>query len=151
MRQSALASSVHVTRAERHYTVGEALYEAGDEWAAVCFFYAAYHYVKAALLEDPIFDDPSRCSATHPDLNIDDRHTDRHQIRKPRGSSSRGWGVNDLVLLLYRSIAGDYDRLHQASVSVRYRDGLPAGSLDHVRQCVDVVRAAHERQEIVAS
>jgi hypothetical protein len=141
MRQSALEQSAHVSRAERHFKVGCALHDAGDEWAAVCYFYAAYHLVKAAMLVDPIFQDPAKCAAKHADLNMEDRFTDRHQVRRS-GGSGRGWGVNDLVLLLYRSIAGDYDRLHQASVSVRYRQGLPADALPALRASVDNIFAA---------
>lgn len=149
MRQSALDHGVHVRRAERHYKVGCALADAGDEWGAVCFFYAAYHLVKAAMLADPLFEDPTRCHAKHHDLNIDDRHTDRHQVRKSR-DAGRGWGVNDLVLLLYRPIVGDYERLHQASVSVRYRDGLPAEALTALRGSVDRIREAFDAGEIKA-
>lgn len=149
MRQSALDRGVHVRRAERHFKVGCALEEAGDEWAAVCFFYAAYHLVKAAMIADPLFDDPGKCAAKHADLNIDDRHTDRHQVRKSK-EAGRGWGVNDLVLLLYKGIVGDYDRLHQASVSVRYRDGLPPEALTALRANVENVRTAYYKDEIVA-
>lgn len=150
MRQTVLKHEAHVRRAGRHYDVGVALHEAGnDEWAAVCYFYAGYHYVKAAMLRDPLFDDPAKCSAKHLDLNTDDRYTDRHQVRKSR-DAGRGWGVNDLVLLLYRGIVGDYERLHTASVDVRYRDGLLPEALPALRSNIDNIRAAFDAGQIEA-
>jgi len=150
MAPSALDATTHVARAERHYRVGTALLEARDEWSAVCFFYAAYHYVKASLLSDPIFTDARRCARLNPRLSLQDRFTERHQTRKPRGGEGRGWGVNDLVLLLYRPIVGDYSRLHTASVSVRYYGGLPSGSLEPIQTSAAVVCEAFEAGELVA-
>lgn len=102
--------------------------EAGDEWAAVMLFYAAYHEVKAALLDDPVFDDEATCRQYNSLLRPEDRHVARHQGRK---SVSKEWGINELVLTLYGSAAGVYHRLHQMSIDVRYESGL-RGSLEDV-------------------
>ena len=104
--------------------------EAGHEWAAVALFYAAYHDVKAALLEDVIFDSFEACQAVSPDLLPQDRKTTRHQGRK-QTASGREWGINELVLKLYRPAAGSYEKLHQMSNDVRYQAGL-RGSVSDV-------------------
>ncbi|MGO4600381.1 hypothetical protein [Terrabacter sp. 2YAF2] len=124
-----LTAEVHRERAERHAKIGHALADSGDEWAAVCFFYSAYHRVKAALLDDVVFDDPNTCYAKHVDLLPQDRYTSRHKGRK-HTSGGREWGINDLVLLLYRGAAGTYDKLHQMSIDVRYQSGLRASIPD---------------------
>lgn len=150
MREQALAHGTHTQRAHRHHKVGCAIADSGDEWAAVCFFYSAYHLAKAALLQDPIFDDVGRLHQKHLDLIPDDRFTDRHHVRTTRGER-RGWGVNELVQLLYPSMVADYEKLHSASVSVRYRAGLPADAVPSLRASVDRIRAAAANGELVAS
>lgn len=137
MADVALTARMHVQRAERHTKVGLALLAVEDEWAAVCLFYSAYHHVKAALLEDPLFEDHEKCQALHADLLPDDRFTSRHKGRRTAGG--REWGLNELVLRLYRPAAGTYERLHQASIDVRYQTGLRASIAD--------VRKLHERFE----
>lgn len=99
-----------------------ALAQAGDEWSAVLYFYAAYHEVKAALIDDPVFDELDTCLAVRSDLQPEDRFTSRHQGR--RHSASKEWGINELVLLLYPTVAGTYNRLHTMSIDVRYHQGL---------------------------
>lgn len=118
----------HKARAKYHAEVGDMIAgnDAGQEWAGVCYFYAAYHLVQAALINDPIFDEPTLLSRIHVDLSPQDRFTSRHKGRK-RTSNGAEWGVNDLVLLLYKQIAGVYDRLHQASNDIRYGRGLRSG------------------------
>lgn len=112
-----------------------------NDWAAVCFFYAAYHVVRAALVSDPIFDDPGSLSKIRVGLAPQDRHTERHKGRK-NTANGREWGVNELVLILYRPFAGAYDRLHQASIDVRYGRGLRAPSTTEIRQCLDKIEGA---------
>lgn len=97
--------------------------EAGDEWAAVMFFYAAYHRVRAALLEDPTFDSVAGCAARHVDLRPEDRHATRHHGRRSRNQFFE-FGVNEIVQILYPSAIGAYDQLHQMSIQVRYERGL---------------------------
>lgn len=112
----------------RHQKVGAALGEAGDEWAAVCWFYSAYHLIKATMLVDPLWNNPAAFHALHPDLNPDDRFVDRHRGRRRVGGPTE-WGVNELVALLYPKAAAPYERLHQASIKVRYSTGLPSAAL----------------------
>lgn len=141
MSGQALAHTAHTARADRHFVVGDALFNAGDEWSAVCFFYSAYHHVKAALLQDPRFDDPTELHKLHIDLVADDRLVTRHKGRKNAGHG-REWGLNELVMLLYPSIVTSYEALHQSSIQVRYYSGLLGGDLDSVRDDVEVARSA---------
>jgi hypothetical protein len=123
MSQTVLSVAAHTARAQRHMKVANALAEAGDEWAGVCFFYAAYHRVRAALIEDHTFDDLSSCQAVHADLRPEDKHISRHNGRK-NTANGREWGVNDLVRILYPGASGTYERLHQISIDVRYGAGM---------------------------
>lgn len=95
---SNLSAAEHQTRAVE--LAGEAgrLHEIGAEWAAVAYFYSAYHRVRAALLDDPVFDDMSRLKRVDPQLLPSDRDTAFHTGRR-RGQAPE-FGVNDLVLLL---------------------------------------------------
>jgi hypothetical protein len=130
------------SRAALHTQVGEALQAAASsEWAAVCYFYAAYHLAIEAIRRDPVFDDPTRLSKLNPALTPEDRFTKRHHPRK-NGAHGREWGVNELVLLLYdQKVAAAYDKLHYASVEVRYGTGL-SSPLDRVREWLNTVEVA---------
>lgn len=139
----------HVTRSDRHLRVGNALIEAGDEWAAVCFFYSAYHLVKSALLSDPIFDDPTALSKIHPGLTPDHRFTSAHHGRQ-RPREVRAFGINELVLALYRPVTGAYERLHQGSIEVRYKHGLVL-ALPTLKDAVLGLRERHDAGEINAA
>ena len=138
----------HLVRAARHEKVGVALHGAGDEWTAVLYFYAAHHLLRAALLADPIFTDPTRLSRKNPQLQLADRATKRHHGRAPKGQP-RVWGINDLVVLMYQHVAVDYEALHQASIEVRYQSGLRS-SLDDARAELDVIRSAQSSGRLVA-
>lgn len=102
------------------------LAQVSSDWTAVAIFYAAYHRVRAALLSDPIFDDPSRLARVNINLQMDDRNVTRHvgRWRWDNGARVKIWGINELVALLYPGIAADYEVLHQASIDVRYRQVL---------------------------
>jgi hypothetical protein len=102
----------------------KALLATGDEWHAVCYFYAAYHTVKAALIEDDVFDDARRLVSISPNLAISDRFAKSHQGYLGQSGRGRKLGVNDIVKLIYPQIAIEYVRLHMASVDVRYGHGL---------------------------
>lgn len=144
-----LTAAEHLDRAEHHRQVGEALATAAShEWAAVPYFYAAYHLVKNALLVDPVFAEPERLVEIHPSLHPDHRFTSMHQARKSPGPV-RDFGVNDLVLQLYRPTAGTYDRLHKASCAVRYDNGL-AIPLERIVLAYESVRDAHASSQLVA-
>lgn len=100
------------------------LEQVGDEWYAVCYFYAAYHTVKAAFIEDPIFSDLAALTAKNRFLTLQDRFSTSHKGYVNPGAGGRRMGVNDIVRVLYPEIGAEYERLHMASVEVRYRDGL---------------------------
>ena len=127
----------------------EALEDAGDEWAAVPLFYAGYHLVKAALLIDPIWTDAPRRVGIHMELTPDDKLVTRHHGRKISGDGRR-WGINEIVLLLYAHIVAPYERLHQASIQVRYGAGLPAGALPSLRVDIDSIKAESDAGTLFA-
>lgn len=125
-----LSVAEHCERAAHHGHVGRALISTGEaQWGAVCFFYAAYHLVRAALTSDPIFLDPTRLSRMNPELTPSDQSVGRHKGRR-QSANGREWGVNELVALLYPRFMQPYERLHQASIDVRYYSGLRASSAD---------------------
>ncbi|ODA89812.1 hypothetical protein ATY41_03975 [Leifsonia xyli subsp. xyli] len=102
-----------------------------DEWFAVCYFYSAYHTVKAAFIEDPVFDDMSRLSGIDQFLIMEDRYATSHHGRVSGGR--RRMGVNDVVTRIYPEIATEYVRLHMASVAVHYSHGLGVISTESVK------------------
>ncbi len=144
-------SPAATTRAQEHAAVGDALITAADnEWAAVCFFYAAYQIAIAAISDDPIFDDLDRLKRVNAELIPDDRRTTRHQGRK-NGKNGREWGVNELMLLLYgQTVGAAYDKLHKASVSVRYAPPLRTPPT-RAREWLDVILAAEAAGELVCA
>lgn len=136
----------HTQRAKRHLKVAKALDSAGDEWAAVCYFYAAYHLIRGALLSDPIFNELGRCQSKHADLLPEDRFTARHKGRR-NTSAGREWGLNELTQILYPHISQSYERLHQASIDVRYGKGL-RGTLEPLRLAIAAIEKAAEEQTL---
>lgn len=117
-----LTAAEHVERSRYHKQVGDALHSSGpDSWGAVCYFYSAFHLVRAALSEDPIFSELPQLKKAHADLIPDDRNVTAHQTRK---NSDRRFGVNDLVRILHIDVYPQYYRLHGASVGVRYERGI---------------------------
>jgi len=145
-----LSIEAHRERSAYHLRAGDNLAEAGEEgWAAVCYFYAAYHLIRASLINDPVFDDPTMLSRVRPELAPEDRNTSRHNGRK-KTMNGREWGVNELVSLLYKPLVKDYERLHQASIDVRYNAGL-RGGLAPLRESLRVIQAAYEAGDIAAA
>lgn len=120
-----------------------------DEWMAVCYFYAAYHLVKAAFIADPVFDSAMRLAGIDGRLAMEDRFVERHQGRM--SDRTRTMGVNDIVRLLYPSIANPYRRLHAASVAVRYSEGLATITRESVRSDFAQVLAAHDAGDLMAA
>lgn len=112
----------HIARAEEHEQAGDRLYALGDDWSAVCYFYAAYHLVKAALNADPIFSSLSDLQAIHRLLTLDARFAEHHS--GGLGANGRSLGVNEIVFQLYKNVRTPYTRLHMASCHVRYGRGL---------------------------
>lgn len=141
MNTRPLACAQHVERATHHVLVGNALHEEiNEEWAGVCYFYSAYHLVKAALTTDPIFDDLTALKKIDPNLMETDRWADKHHVP----SKASGFGINNLVKLIYPETQGSYHELHGASVGVRYGLGVTvplndlAADLRDVRATLEV-------------
>lgn len=126
------------------------LHNQGDDWFAVCYFYAAYHIVRAAIMADPIFDDPERLKAASPFLVPEDRFVTAHKGRVSKGVP-RQFGVNDVVTALYGDIAAQYVRLHMASVEVRYQEGLRGIHRDSVVTDYEAIVTAYNEGRLVAS
>lgn len=131
----------HLGRARHHRTVGDALATAADEeWAAVCYFYSAYHLARHALVTDPVFGDVSRLEAINVDLLPGSRNVTRHHGRH-RPGGPREWGINELIQVLYPRVAPRYERLHQASIAVRYKQGIANFSAANPRVWLDEIEA----------
>lgn len=116
-----LSVDEHLARSEDHYKIGKVLADVKHEWAAVALFYSAYHLVRHGLRTDPIFDDEQALLLIDPKLAQEHQDITRHHGRY-RGLG-REWGMIELTLLLYRPVAGKYDKLHQLSNEVRYGRG----------------------------
>lgn len=131
----------HLGRAEHHKTVGDALAgAANEEWAAVCYFYSAHHLARHALISDPVFRDLTRLRAINADLLPGSRNITRHHGRF-RAGEPRQWEINELVQVLYPTVAPRYERLHQASIAVRYKQGIPRFSGTDSRAWLDGIEA----------
>lgn len=115
------------------------------------YFYSAYHLVKAALLADPIFDDPSRLALVRGVPAMADRHVDRHHghFQYDQGQRTKIWGVNDLVAELYRPIFPLYSQLHEASCDIRYGTGLRV-PLQKLADARDTIATEYGQGRLVA-
>lgn len=131
-----LSCADHVERAKYHERVGDALREsAADSWAAVCYFYSAFHLARAAISSDPIWDDYEAMKAVNADLIPQDRGITAHNARR---NSDRRFGLNDLVRIIHPPIGVAYLHLHGASVGVRYEKGIRT-SLGDLRLDLDEI------------
>lgn len=119
-----------------HYQAAQRLEAAGDEWAAVCYFYAAFMAARSCLYADVRLDSDANARAADPKLSASSRHVDFHN-----GHRSRGPGMNEVVATLYPKIGAQYELLHIKSVEVRYDSGLQNATIDDVRQVADLVIA----------
>jgi len=117
-----------------------------EPWSTVAYFYSAYHAMKAAFLSDPIFDDMTRLKSINQNLMPDDKLTQKHKVRR----GQPGFGVNDLVQLLYPSKVADYERLHQSSLGVRYGQGV-VYPIDRVAEMAAGIAEARTSGMLVAS
>lgn len=115
-----LSSHEHAVASERHARAASNPRPMKSEWAAVAYFYAAYHLVKQAILEDPIWQCPDKLTAKHPELRPNLAYVTRHHGQSARRRRGRPWGVNELVRLLYPSIYQSYVHMHRVSIEVRY-------------------------------
>lgn len=133
---NAAVAAKHIASYQGHYATAQALDTAGDEWAAVCYFYAAFRAARAALYNDTRLDSDAAARAAHPRLNAGSRHVDFHN-----GYRTVGPGMNDVVRYLYPAIGSAYELLHTKSIEVRYLDGLVGVSIADVRGLADKVLA----------
>ena len=138
-----LSIEEHLARSRDHYNIGKVLAEAEHEWAAVALFYSAYHLVRHGLRTDPVFDDEQALLRIHSELGQHHRDITRHHGRYRR--VGREWGMIELTLLLYRPVAGKYDKLHQLSTEVRYGRGKSLPSCSAMLEYHDEIRRFHER------
>lgn len=145
----------HATRATEHHATGDVLCRAGDDWAAVCYFYASLHRLKAALLKDPIFHDPIAMAAKNSALRPDDRFCDKHRGRSERqadGTYLKSHGLIDLAGILYPTVDLAYSTLFTASLDVRYKRGLTGGlALPIVRVYAEQIQSAYTAGALVTS
>lgn len=124
---------MHLRRARSHIAAADTLRSVGDEWATVCYFYAVFHVVRAALLVDVRLNSDASARAVNSQLSASSRHVDFHE-----GHKSRGPGLNQVVRMLFPAVAAQYVLLHVKSVEIRYRDGLQGIAIQ------DVARLASE-------
>jgi hypothetical protein len=137
-----------VERADAFQMSAGKLHAAGDEWFAVCYFYAAYHLVRAAFIADPVFDSIKALAEIDGRLVMEDRFIERHQGRVD--GRTRTLGVNDVVRMLYPAITVEYRRLHAASIAVRYSEGLRTIAPATVLADYAVVRGAYDAGKLRA-
>lgn len=129
-------------RVQQFSDAGLTLASEGNEWGAVSLFYATYHQVRVALMEDPVFDDLSKLQRVNPYLQMSDRHAEHHQGNPARGA--RSYGVRDLVRVLYTPWYGRYHRLHSASIEVRYEAGLRQIELHELIEDASAIMEAYQ-------
>lgn len=150
MTHSGLRTAKHcLERAVAMKEAAERIESVEHEWAAVSYFYSAYHTVKAAFIEDPIFTDLARLQAADPRLIMDDKFVTHHRARL--GGGDRKLGVNEIVRILYPTIAARYHRLHMASIAVRYEGGLQAYEFAAVKEDYAAVADAYVNGELRAA
>lgn len=138
----------HLERAVAHKETGDKLRDLGDDWFAVCYFYSAYHMVKAAMHADPIFDDMVACAAVDSALTIESRFAEHHS--GGLGAGGRTLGINEIVFKLYKGIRVPYTRLHGASIAVRYGAGLDVISPVTVKGDFDSICKEYTEGRIIA-
>lgn len=135
-----------ISRARDHAKLAEVMFDTGQEWAAVCAFYSAYHLIRASLLSDPVFDDANRLSKINPKILPEDRFVAKHS---KGGLSSAAFGINEIVSVLYLEIRARYLRLHVASNQVRYGRGIKAITAPSLREDLHEITRAFEAGEII--
>lgn len=123
----------------QHFEHAENIAEVSVDWAAVAYFYSSYHAVKHALAVDPVFDNIADLKKLNPNLMPDDRYPTTHKVRR----NQPGFGVNELVQLLYPTHIKEYEKLHQSSIRVRYDCASPVYALADLRDwCKEIRQAA---------
>lgn len=133
----------HLSRQAYHRQIGLVLadLEVSHPWGCVVVFYAAYHSARWALQCDQRFNDMAALKAINPHLVPELKNTAKHKTRGPLGRGPE-FGVNDLVALLYPAASPAYEKLHQASIEVRYEAGRPQ-VLPPYERLVELVDEVH--------
>jgi hypothetical protein len=129
---------------------GDQLRALGSQWYAVSYFYAAYHAVRAALMEDSVFGELDRLKTHGKNWIPDDRWNSHHQARRGNGSAQAP-GVSDMVSVLYPSVAVDYAQLHSASIAVRYGLGLSGYDADGLAMAFTTIADAARAGKLAAA
>lgn len=126
----------YAARSAEHYRTAVLLADAGEEWAVVCFFYAAFSAARAALYNEPRLDSDAAARAVNSKLTASSRHVDFHN-----GHPSRGPGMNQIVEILFHPVGAKYELLHVKSCEVRYGFGLEDATIDQIGALTDEVLA----------
>lgn len=131
---STAVAATHKAEHIKALSTASRLAQQRDEWAAVCYFYAAYRAVRCAFNNDSRLDTDASARAVNAKLSASSRHVDFHN-----GHPKRGPGVNDIVRYLYPVISSAYQLLHQKSVEVRYAEGLVEITIEETRELAERV------------
>lgn len=141
---SATAAAQHKSEQLKAYSTATLLDRSDNEWATVCYFYAAYRAVRCAFNNDIRLNSDAAARAVDAKLSASSRHVDFHN-----GHPSRGPGVNDVVRYLYPAIAAKYELLHTKSTEVRYGNGLIGVTVDQTRELADAVIGELDNLELL--
>lgn len=121
---------------DKHWETTELLLAAGNDWAAVTGFYSCYHLLRAAMKQEPLFDQPLELSRVHHTLKSDDRYETKHSLG---GLNRPALGMKEICTVVFPHISARYYLAHDASNGVRYDGGLPRhiktvdSALEHCR------------------
>lgn len=107
---------------DKHWATTQLLMDAGNEWAAVTGFYSCYHLLRAAMMQEPLFDQPIELSRVHHTLQSGDRYETKHSLG---GLNKAALGMKEICTVVYPHIAPRYYLAHDASNGIRYDGGLP--------------------------
>lgn len=129
---SATVAAAHKAESTKAYQTAKLLARGANDWAAVCYFYAAYRAARCALSNDVRLDSDSSAREVHQKLTASSRHVDFHN-----GHPNRGPGMNQIVRYLYPGIGDKYEMLHLKSVEVRYENGLVGVTVDETGEIAD--------------
>lgn len=137
---------LHIQRAGEHLRETKLIMSVSADWAKVSAFYAAYHCVRAAMLQDPVFHDATRLAHANAHLTMASRTASHHNGNV---TAQRGPGMIDIVRYLYRPFYSRYLQLHSASVSVRYEFAESVITAEECLQSAMEIRQALDAGELV--
>lgn len=102
----------------------------------ICAFYAAYHAMRVAILEEPLLDESDekiRELVNLPGLGRESRYATHHS---GHARSGRGIGQNQVIMALYPRESGSYLKLHRASIDARYQSLIGEEIIDSADACL---------------